>query len=360
MQNPIYNKSLLTDEHGREFYLDNAKFILIFFVVTAHLFGTLKPAEVTYVSYIGTAVWNYLNTFHMAAFIFLSGYLAKRFVKKGYSLQKPATYFLIYLFAQILFTVCEKFWWAEDPSSVGVSLFKAEGSLWYLQCLVIWYLLLPMLDQIKPKYLLPGAVVLGLIVGYDHGVNNYLSFSRVLVHLPFFMAGYYTDKAALDKLNRPKVKAVAWTILIAVFVGEFLLYRNVPSNLLPCNEPYSECGLKGPAPVWWLYRLAFYLLVFVLIFSFLAVVPRGKTFFSKWGSRTLAVYLLHRLFYRTFDTYAWYEYFNRSWLGLLALLGVCIALTCILSLKPFSIPFEWIQGIKITGILKEKEPVDRK
>ncbi len=360
MKNLIYNKSLLTDEHGREYYLDNAKFILIFFVVMAHLFGTLKHADVTYVSYISTAVWNYLNTFHMATFIFISGYLAKRFVKKGYTLQKPVTYFLIYVFAQLLFTFCEKYWWSGDPASETVSIFKAEGSLWYLQCLIIWYLLLPMLDQVKPKYMIGGAILIALAVGYDTKVNDYLSFSRVLVHMPFFMAGYYTDKNRLDRLNQPKVKLGAWAALLVIFVVEFCLYRNIPGNLLPCNSPYRNCGLKGPAGVWWLYRLAFYLVVFVMIFSFLAVVPRCKTFFSKWGSRTLAVYLFHRIFYRCFEEYGWYKAFGNSWLGLIALFFVVAAVTCILSLKPFSVPFDLIQKIKITGLLKDKTTAESK
>lgn len=347
----LFEKDVLTDEKGREYYFDNAKFVLIFFVVCAHLFGTMKGAEVSYVSATAYGVWNWMNTFHMATFIFISGYFAKRFVKKGYSVQKPVTYFLIYLVAQIGFIVAELYWW---HGAAGWTIFKAQGSLWFLQCMTIWYLLLPMLDQFKPKYLLPGAILLALLVGYDIKVNDYLSFSRVLVHLPFFMAGYYTDRASLDKLKKPGIIAASWVYLALLFVGDVLLGHRIPGHILTCNLPYAECGFTTPSYLWWLYRLAFYVVVFGCILAFLAITPRCKTFYSKWGSRTLAVYLLHRIVYRSFQYYGWSRYFDDNWLTMLALLGFVILIVFVLSQKPFSIPFDYLQKIRIRKVLKDR------
>ncbi len=352
MKNLLYEKGVFTDDKGREYYLDNAKFILIFFVVCAHLFGTMKGADVSYVSATAYGVWNWMNTFHMATFIFISGYFAKRFVKKGYTVQKPITYFLIYLVAQFLFIVAELYWW---HGAAGWTIFKAQGSLWFLQCMTIWYLLLPMLDQFKPKYMLIGAILLALVVGYDFKVNDYLSFSRVLVHLPFFMAGYYTDKVDLEKLKKPAIIAGSWVYLILLFVVDTVLGKKVPSKLLTCNHPYSDCDFQGPTAIWWLYRLAFYLVVFGCIAAFLAIVPRCKTFFSKWGSRTLAVYILHRFVYRSFMYYGWSDYFDDNWLTMLGLLAFVILVVVVLSLKPFSIPFDYIQKISIRKSLKERK-----
>ena len=290
----------------------------------------------------------------MASFIFISGYFSKRFVKKGYSVQKPATYFIIYLVAQAEFVLCERYWWS-TPDKVVLTIFKAQGSLWFLQCMVIWYLLLPMLDQFDPKYMLAGSVIVALIAGYDIRVNDYLSFSRVLVHLPFFMAGYYTDKVLLEKLREKKIILASWIFMAVMFVIYVLAGKHIPGDLLRCNTPYKSCGIVTPVWTWWLYRLAFYIVVFLMIFAFLAIVPKCKTFFSKWGSRTLAVYILHRFIFRSYEVYGWAKYFNKSVTGMVILFWAAAAITVILSLKPFSIPFEFLQNIKITKALREKE-----
>ncbi|MDE5994140.1 MAG: heparan-alpha-glucosaminide N-acetyltransferase domain-containing protein [Oscillospiraceae bacterium] len=354
MKNLLWNTKVLADEKGRNFHFDNSKFLLIFFVVLAHLFGDLRVSDVVAVSIFSTGLWSYFNTFHMAAFIFISGYFAKNFMKKGFSIQKPATYFFIYLAAQVVFIICEKYIWS-SPDKVVWTIFKAQGSLWFMQCMVIWYLLIPMLDQFKPKYIIPGAIILGLIVGYDIRVNDYLSFSRVIVHLPFFMAGYYTDAKLIEKLKKKKLIAISWVVLIAVFVIDILIGKKMPTNLLRCNTPYYYCGFDIlPRPLWWVGRLAFYAVVFLLIASFLAVVPNFKTFFSKWGSRTLAVYLLHRLFFRSYEALGWYKYFNGSIWGMVAVFFISLALVILLSLKPFSIPFDYLQKISIKKALKDK------
>lgn len=354
MDNLFWNKNFLVDEKGRSFHFDNAKFLLIFFVVLAHLFGDLRGSDVAAVSIFSTGLWSYLNTFHMAAFIFISGYFAKNFMKKGFSVQKPFGYFFIYLAAQIVFIVCEKYIWS-SPDKIAWTIFKAQGSLWFMQCMVIWYLLIPMLDQFKPKYIISGALLLGLIIGYDIRVNDYLSFSRVLVHLPFFMAGYYTDAKLIERLKNKKIIAVSWFVLIAVFAVDILIGKKMPNNLLRCNTPYNDCGFDIlPKPLWWVGRLAFYVVTFLLIASFLAVVPKFKTFFSKWGSRTLAVYLLHRLFFRSYEALGWYKYFNGSVWGMVAVFFISLALVILLSLKPFSIPFSYLQNISIKKALKDK------
>lgn len=354
MKNPIYTKGLVKDEKGREFFFDNAKFILIFLVVLAHLFGTLRSSDVTTVRVIATGIWNFCNTFHMATFIFISGYFARRFVKKGYSVQKPFSYFMIYLAAQTAFVLCEKFWWADSPADITWTIFKAQGSLWFLQCMVIWYLLIPMLDQIKPKYIIGGALILALIVGYDIRVNDYLSFSRVIVHLPFFMAGYYINPSFIDKIKKKGFIAFSWLFVAGVFVAETLMGKSLPGNLLRCNTPYKNCGLQLPKYLWWAGRLEFYIVVFALIFTFLAIVPRCKTFFSKFGSRTLAVYLLHRFIFRSFEVYNWGRFFDKSLLGVAELFVFVAVVVIVLSLKPFSVPFDLLQKISIKKYLKDK------
>lgn len=60
----------------RDYFFDNAKFLLIMLVVLAHGISQLKSY-----SRIATMLWYIINTFHMPTFIFISGYFAKSYVK---------------------------------------------------------------------------------------------------------------------------------------------------------------------------------------------------------------------------------------------------------------------------------------
>lgn len=63
----------------RESYFDNAKFILIFLVVFGHFLQTFIA------DYAGVRVlYIYIYTFHMPAFVLISGFFAKSFGKPGY------------------------------------------------------------------------------------------------------------------------------------------------------------------------------------------------------------------------------------------------------------------------------------
>lgn len=64
---------------ARDYYFDNAKFILIFLVVFGHL---MQPFVADYDSV--HILYIFIYTFHMPAFILISGYFAKGFRKSGY------------------------------------------------------------------------------------------------------------------------------------------------------------------------------------------------------------------------------------------------------------------------------------
>ena len=68
----------------------------------------------------------------------------------------------------------------------------------------------------------------------------------------------------------------------------------------------------------------------IMIISFMALVPRGQYFFTRWGTQTLYVYLLHGFFVRTFRFTGLKEYFT-TFESYLLLAGIALLLTIILS-----------------------------
>ena len=335
------------DEKGREFFFDNAKFILIFFVVLAHAISPLKTGNV----YL-TFLWRILNVMHMPCLIFISGYFAKRYIRRdGINVQRPVTYIILYLAAQLSVGAFE---FLVLKNTVAPSIFSARSSLWFLQCLIWWYLLLPVLDRFKPKHVMIFVIALGLVAGYDSKINNFLAFSRMLAHLPFFMAGYYMTRENIGRLFTAKARLLSIPALL-IPAGGLVLLRDVKiDKVIVCSYNFWDIpGLvsKVPFALWWGARAWFYVSAALLCFAFLVWVPRTKNIFTRFGSRTLQVYILHRFLYLADLEYKWYEPFKSTW-GILAMIGIAAACTIILSLKPFSIPFDALQSIKIKKLLK--------
>ena len=81
------------DEKGRDFYFDNAKFIIILLVVIAHIISPIK----THMPFV-KAVWTLINAFHMPCLIMISGYFAKSYFLQdvGVKKQRLFTYFIIW------------------------------------------------------------------------------------------------------------------------------------------------------------------------------------------------------------------------------------------------------------------------
>src|SRR5690625_7357700 len=107
----------------REAYFDNAKLLLIFLVVFGHMIQPFidgsRPLNTLY-------MWIY--TFHMPAFIFLSGFFAKG--SKGFKdIIKLAQKLLIpYFIFQLIYT---GYYYLIGESNWQASLFYPHWSLWF-------------------------------------------------------------------------------------------------------------------------------------------------------------------------------------------------------------------------------------
>lgn len=356
------------DSKGREYFYDNAKFILIFLVVLAHAISPFKSMEETFLHNGFMLLWRVINTMHMPCLIFISGFLAKKYIRPDGSInvQRPFTYIVYYLAAQFTVGAFEVFVLGD---SISKSVLAPRSSLWFLVCLIWWYLLLPVIDKIDPKAMLIIAVLAGLLIGYDAKVSNLMAMSRMIVHFPFFLTGYYLSSGQMQKLFTKKAKL--WSIpafLVAMLsqIAVFYLFRSDGgfkfsiNSFITCDRSYFAIFKTGDInPVFWfLPRLWFYACAALLCFAFLVWVPRKKNIFTGFGARTLSVYILHRYLYLAYLEFKWY---NFDWLpfeisattaGLLMIV-IAAVLTIVLSLYPCYLPFELLGLIKVKPILKK-------
>ncbi|RDI47690.1 acyltransferase family protein [Falsibacillus pallidus] len=274
----------------RDYYFDNAKFILILFVVFGHLIQSYIDKNS-----IIEAVYKFIYTFHMPAFILVSGYFAKGFYNKGYIWKLTKKLILPYLIFQTIYTVF--YYYLYDKSTFAVDPLNPQWALWFLLSLFCWNLLLLAFAKLKPIPSLALAFAIGLLVGYFDWISNYLSLSRTFVFFPLFLLGYFMDRKTFSRLTETKSKIFTSVIILTVLVSMYL-FPDWNEKWLLGSKPYDVLGAEVPYSA--LLRAGVYILNIVMVLCFFSYVPDKKYFFTKWGKNTLYVYLLHGFLIKTF------------------------------------------------------------
>ena len=77
------------------------------------------------------------------------------------------------------------------------------------------------------------------------------------------------------------------------------------------SMPYHVLGQEGLNGG--LIRLAVYGLTLLATVGFLALVPKRNLFFTKWGTRSIYIYLLHGFFIQYFRNSEWVSLLNDPW-----------------------------------------------
>src|SRR5690625_3949932 len=136
-------------------------------------------------------LYTWIYTFHMPAFILLSGFFAKGSGSIEYIIKVAKKLLLPYIIFQILYTVFY-FFIGKDGWQTGI--FYPHWSLWFLFSLFCWNILLIYFKKWRPFIGIPISVLIGLIVGYFGDIGHTFSLSRTFVFFPFFLAGYWLTK----------------------------------------------------------------------------------------------------------------------------------------------------------------------
>ncbi|MCM3787741.1 acyltransferase family protein [Domibacillus indicus] len=272
----------------RDNYFDNVRFFLIFLVVFGHL---LRP-------YIHTgpflyALYMVIYSFHMPAFILISGFFAKSIKRPGY-IKKAAEKLLIpFLIFQCVYSVF--YFWIDHEEALSVRLLIPEWSLWFLMSLFLWHvLLLGTVKWLKNPFI---ALILSVAAGVGIGLVNesltVLSIGRTFVFFPFFLAGYYAKKEWFQPLFRMRSRIPLFLFAAGLFAYCYT-HTTMQIEWLFGSQSYAALGADGTDGL--LLRLFVYAVNIVMIAFFLSLVPHKVFFFTAWGRNTLYVYLLHGFF----------------------------------------------------------------
>ena len=303
----------------REYQYDNLRFLLIALVVLGHLLEIARGIPHWKILY------DVIYSFHMPAFLFLSGMFAR--LDRGKFLFGLC---LPYLGLQVLYQIWDGFLLER---SVEVGIAQPYWLLWYLFALIIYHLLLPIYDtpdRQKRILLLAGAFAISLLAGFDKSIGYTWSASRVLVFQPWFLLGYYFHQTKEPQRRWREMRPIWRKVFVAVcalccWVLQWLLYRcKVASNILYGASSYTALECR------WTVRLLAECCAGSMILLLLLVseewLRRRIPVLTTLGQNSLSIYIFHGFILR------WIRYRQSGlidgplvlvlvWAGLLLLLG---------------------------------------
>lgn len=308
----------------RDYKMDNIRFLLIFLVLMGH-FMELFKGELT------SDIYKLIYSFHMPAFLFLTGYFA-HFDRKKIVLNLIYPYILF----QILYRAFDALIYKEKDTFT-IEFGTPYWLLWYLLVTIFCYLLIPLVDSRNKSSRITIVVIsilLSLLAGYDSSIGYYGSLSRFFSFLPFFLAGYYA--AHTEK----KKKYPAWLALvlgvILIVAGYYMINTpEITKNVLYGSYSYEKAKYHP------MIKAALLITGFAWIAFLLLTVPNKKIpFLSVLGQHTFSVFLLHGFLVRLANKHKLFCYTEPE--NLLYAVILSLAIICLFG-NPWSA--KWFQRI---------------
>lgn len=268
---------------SRNYFLDNYKAFLILLVVIGHF---IEPCY-TNTLFLTVLKW-FIFSFHMPAFIFISGYFSKKDMGLEKLIQKLVIpYFVFELLYYFLYVfVIHK--------ETGLYFNRPKFSLWYLMALFFWRIATPYVKKIPGNLFI--AITGGLLIGFTQ-LGNFFSIPRTLFFYPFFLAGYYFQESWFESIRRHWKAFTVGLASLAGLLGGWVLItgQELTPFIFYGRYSYEDMGLTNGWGL--LIRLVCYGISFLAIFALCVFIPRKQHFYSILGVRTMPIYLFHGLVY---------------------------------------------------------------
>lgn len=262
----------------RDPFFDSLKFVLICLVVFGHILECSINDKISF------KVYTFIYTFHMPLFIFISGYFSKNTtwpkLKNAFKTLIPA-YFVFQLILSIPNIIDGSF-------RIFNFLTSPQSILWYIPALLYWRIAFYFIAKVRLPFwvIFSGSVVLSLLIGFIN-YPVFMSVTKSITFFPYFVLGYYCTENVIQKI-RGWYKIFSTVILVIIFACIYLFATSdFTLNL------YGDFGYKymfNSIPVGLVCRAGSLILV---IIASCAVINITTSRLSKWGDRTLDIYLLH-------------------------------------------------------------------
>ncbi|WP_328677828.1 acyltransferase family protein [Streptomyces sp. NBC_00322] len=286
---------------SRDAYFDNAKYLAIVLVAIAHAWEPVMDG-----SRASRALYLLVYTFHMPAFILISGYFSRSYTGRPDQLRRLLTGIAVpYVVFEVVYSLFRR--WAQHAPEQPISLLDPFYLTWFLAALFIWRLTAPLWRLIR--WPVPVALALASLAALTPNIGADLNLQRVLQFLPFFVLGLSLKPEHFQLVRRREVRLLALPLFAGA--GAFAYWASPRMNFSWLYRSSSAQELGEP---WWVgvvMTLAFFGCAALLTAGFLAWVPGRRTWFTVLGAGTICGYLGHGLLIKAadyghvFETYAW-------------------------------------------------------
>jgi fucose 4-O-acetylase-like acetyltransferase len=268
----------------RDSYFDNAKFLLILFVVLGHFTNLNRSIPIM------GGLNNIIYSFHMPLFIFISGYFSKKInTQRKSEIDKILYIYVVFEILNLFFT---------KLTSLGkgsYNIFTPTYQNWYILGIFFWRLIIPYFNFYPKKIVLLFVFLISITIGLFNDFNSFLGLFRIIYFMPFFVLGYYSNNFELIKDKLKKYKIVFASLGILTFIAIFTLSVSNPTYNNLISYAYTPWrGYNNNVEI--LARILGMISSIIISVFVLFIIPSNKLFFTRFGKNTINVFLLHMFF----------------------------------------------------------------
>jgi fucose 4-O-acetylase-like acetyltransferase len=283
---------------NKDIKLSNTKGVLIFLVVFGHLIAPYDAYNLIYL---------FIYSFHMPLFILLTGYFAKHV-----NLKKVANFLMILLPFHVLYRGFLALINPEDPFDLRLQV--PYYHLWYMLATIFWYLIAiginkSPLKNVNKAVIVAACFLIGTGIKFIAGpfeafmvkynsefISNTFSYMRTLSFLPFFFLGFYLSEENMRRLYRSLKGNKLIPLLTAAGVIAYLSFANITNEEKIFKGNYGIERLDGSLLSRTGHILIAVLIAVLICYVLLNMIPDKVCFLTKWGDRTLRIFLFHAFF----------------------------------------------------------------
>ena len=249
-------------------------------VVMTHCINVYQLENCYWVQFL----WIFIMTYSMPLFMMISGFWHKPRTKR-YCVNH-------YLYPCVLFSVVNVVWGGYcGLYTDGKVPLKFGFAMWYIWALFLYNMITPyLLARVGLKKLMVYSLIVSFVCGFWFLPNSCLDAQRVVHFYPFYVIGIYLRTKDKYIYGEARNAHKHW---LSIFVVTTLIY------IIMCMWKPGFCygtgfmashgmSLYGFVQMW-----GNFVLTLLQSMSVIMLMPNRPLFFTKYGSRTMNVYMLH-------------------------------------------------------------------
>ncbi|MFJ9242503.1 acyltransferase family protein [Streptomyces sp. NPDC101776] len=267
----------------RDAFFDNAKYLAILLVAIGHSWEPLKGGD-----RVLQGLYLVVYSFHMPAFIVISGYFSRSFDMSPARLKRLLTgVALPYILFEIAYSLFGRY--ANDDPHQRITLLDPLYLTWFLCALFIWRLTTPIWKLVRHP--LPIALGIAMLASCTPDMTDDFDLQRLAQFLPYFVLGLVLKPEHFVWVRRRAARVLSVPVFVSALAVGYWAVPRMNAGWVYHHDSAQEFG----AP-WWAGPVMMLLMFgcsLLLTAGFYSWVPGRTTWFTALGAGTLYGYLLH-------------------------------------------------------------------